>query len=205
MKAKKIKQEPAPIQFKPNNVNERRRKTKPFCAASVISRPTASGIDSGFTLVELLVTVFLVGVGLIGVVSFFNASMVSQFEAKNEVIAAGLAQEGAELARNLVEYRRLNATSGVTWDTIADDLESNCHELDYNSLTSRTCQSGTNTYVCFSGSRYSQCSNNTQLMKRTYTFDHIKNANGNSLTIQVDVTWNDRKTTAKDIIYENTY
>jgi len=62
----------------------------------------------GFTLIELLITIFLISVGLIGVIVFFNASLQSQFDAKNEVIAAGLAQEGTEIARHIVDSYYLN-------------------------------------------------------------------------------------------------
>jgi len=159
--------------------------------------------NSGFTLIELLITIFLVSVGLIGAISFFNASLRSQFEVKNEPIAAGLAQEGSELVRNLVEYRRLN---NVTWGTIAADLPS-CARIDYRSLSSsHTCNNGTSNDVCFVGGRYRQCDSGTGMgMQRSLTISHLVDANGDRLEITVIVSWNDRKTEAKDVIYENEY
>lgn len=134
----------------------------------------------GFSLIELMIAVFFVSVGLIGVLAFFNASIQSNAGAKNELIAAGLAQEGNELVRNLVEYKRLNAGPSDTWDTIANWFQSNCSRIDYQSLTSRSCQSGS--YLCFSGGRYQQCPSDPGTgMQRTLTINHRNNSNGNYL------------------------
>ena len=40
----------------------------------------------GFTLIEILVTIFVLGIGLIGALSFFNINLNNQFEAKQELI-----------------------------------------------------------------------------------------------------------------------
>lgn len=74
----------------------------------------------GFTLIELLITIFLVSVGLIGVLAFFNSSLTSQFDAKNELIAAGLAQEGAELVRSIVDYNFLNNNPNGWYDELTN-------------------------------------------------------------------------------------
>ena len=137
--------------------------------------------------------------------SFFNININNQLEARNELIAANLAQEGVELVRNLVEYKRLNPNPGDTWDTIAEGLKA-CSSIDYTSLTTRTCQSGD--YVCFSGGRYQQCAIDPGSgMRRILTINHVNDINGDRLVIRVDVTWNSgsRTTKANDIIYANNY
>ena len=69
----------------------------------------------------MLVVIFVLGVGLIGALSFFNINLNNQFEAKQELIAAGLAQEGADLVRNIVDYNYLN--NKPTWyNEIAEEL-----------------------------------------------------------------------------------
>ncbi|MFH0929651.1 MAG: prepilin-type N-terminal cleavage/methylation domain-containing protein [Candidatus Moraniibacteriota bacterium] len=91
----------------------------------------------GFTLIEMLVVIFVLGIGLVGALSFFNINFNNQFEAKNELIAAGLAQEGSDLVRSIVDNSYLNGLpwygeltnknfstiycNGVDRDTIFDD------------------------------------------------------------------------------------
>lgn len=113
---------------------------------------------NGFTLIELLITIFLVGVGLVGVISFFNANLNSQFETKNEVVAAGLAQESTELVRNVADYNYLN---GNAWyaSLSAKNGVGICQAIDYTSLTSHLCVP--KAIICFSQAtgRYYECSN----------------------------------------------
>lgn len=145
-----------------------------------------------------MVAIFLIGVALIGVLAFFNSSLTSNFDAKNELIAAGLAQEGSELARNLADYKKLN---GSDWAGVVSALQA-CSRIDYQSLTSHSCQTGD--YVCFSGGRYQQCSSDPGTgMKRTMSISY--DATDKSLHISVNVAWNGRATTASDIIYGNNY
>lgn len=156
----------------------------------------------GFTLIELLIVVFLIGVALVGVISFFNSSLQSNFEAKNELIAAGLAQEGAELVRNLAEYKKLN---GGDWTAIVSTLGS-CGRIDYRSLSSHLCNNGSNSYVCLSGGRYQQCDSGTgNGMQRTINIQRKIDSDGDRLEIVSQVEWSGRITKATDRLYENEY
>ncbi|OGI27610.1 MAG: hypothetical protein A2359_04780 [Candidatus Moranbacteria bacterium RIFOXYB1_FULL_43_19] len=121
---------------------------------------------AGFTLIELLITIFLISVGLIGVISFFNTNLQSQFEAKNEVIAAGLAQEATELVRNIVDYNFLNDnTKWYTEIAVDQNGTSNCDWLDVESLTNHKCWNSSDNYkfigVCIDilNGQYYQCQN----------------------------------------------
>lgn len=155
--------------------------------------------EAGFTLIELLITIVLVSVGLIGIISFFNASLKSQFDAKNELIAAGLAQEGSELVRNIAEYKKL---SGSDWSAIKSALLS-CSRVDYRSLASHTCQNAANDNICFESGQYKQCDSGTGIdMRRTLS---TSDEGVNGLFITSQVTWNGRTTTAEDRLYENEY
>ena len=158
--------------------------------------------QEGFTLVEMIIVIFLIGVALVGVVSFFNSSLQSNFETKNELIAAGMAQEGSELVRNLAEYRKLN---GADWTAIVSALGS-CSRIDYRSLASHSCNNGANAYICLSGNRYQQCDSGTgNEMQRTLNIQHKVDADGDRLEIVSQVVWSGRTTKATDRLYENEY
>ncbi|MDD3487475.1 MAG: type II secretion system protein [Candidatus Moranbacteria bacterium] len=167
----------------------------------------------GFTLIEMLVVIFIVGIGLIGALSFFNINLNNQFEAKNELIAAQLAQESVELLRNIVDY---NALAGNDWySNITNQTagSNDCKNIDYRSLSSHNCVSSANLddiYLDSSG-RYRQYSDNSQLFHRKIeSIDPIDRDSsdgsinlrdkGDCFRVTVAVTWNSRVTKASDVI-----
>lgn len=166
--------------------------------------------DSGFTLIEMLVVVFVVGIGLVGTISFFNININSQFEVKNELVAAGLAQEGIDLVRNLRDSRNLN---GITWEELTGQAPyassanrlTMCTRIDYLSLSGnpRACNNGGSSSICLNGGRYQQCPGGTDTgMQRSLVI--TLNAD-KSLSVQCSVTWNGRTTTATDVLYNNSF
>ncbi|MDI6777588.1 MAG: type II secretion system protein [Patescibacteria group bacterium] len=180
-----------------------------------VKKNSTSGIGEGFTLVELLVTIFLVSVGLVGVLSFFNSSLQSNFEAKNELIAAGLAQEGTELVRNIIDYNYLNGDDW--WKNVckknckADKTDNQCKAIDYTSLSDHNCEN--KVAICLDSSieRYYECPNMGHSNETDYSRDidvygvdmnggGIDLDAGDCLNVTVKVTWNDRTTTATDVI-----
>jgi len=55
----------------------------------------------GFSLIEVLVTVFILAIGLVAVSTLMADNIKSSENAKNQIIASQLAQEGVELVRNM--------------------------------------------------------------------------------------------------------
>jgi prepilin-type N-terminal cleavage/methylation domain-containing protein len=150
----------------------------------------------GFTLIEMLVVVFVVGMGLIGALSFFSLNIGNQAENKNELIAAGLAQEGVELVRNIRDYNLLN---GYSWDQGL----SNCSAIDFNSLSTHQC-SGAGSAVCLdANSRYYQCSSGNTGFTRTINVSGI-NPDG-SRKITCTVSWDGRTIQSVDYLYNNSF
>ena len=54
-----------------------------------------------FSLIELLVSMAIIGIGLLGISSLAAQNIRVQYFNRNSLISAQLAQEGLELARNL--------------------------------------------------------------------------------------------------------
>jgi prepilin-type N-terminal cleavage/methylation domain-containing protein len=175
----------------------------------------------GFTLIEILVVIFVLGIGLIGALSFFNINMNNQFEAKNELIAAGLAQESTDLVRNVVDYNYLNQVTISHWYTeIANNSNgnSNCKLIDFYSLGSHQCESSSSSKkqrVCFddTNNRYYQCPNASDAgatdfyREVTVTGENVNGSGvnldtGDCIKVIATVTWNGRETKATDIICE---
>lgn len=145
----------------------------------------------GFTLIEILVVVFVLGVGLIGALSFFNINLNNQFEAKNELIAASLAQEGADLVRNIRDYNLLNSKA-------FDFNLAGCTAIDFGSLSNHQC-SGAGSAVCMdANSRYYQCASGNTNFARSISVGNLVNG---SRTVTCTVSWNGRTTAANDVLY----
>lgn len=160
---------------------------------------------NGFTLIEMLIVVFVVGVGLVGALSFFNINANNQFETKNELIAAGLAQEGVELVRNVRDYNLLN---DLDWGSgYGPSLNPGCKTIDFTSLDDHRCiTAGNLTYVCVdANARYYQCASGASgITDFTRTIDASNETDG-SIKIICTVSWNDRSTQAVDYLYENEF
>jgi prepilin-type N-terminal cleavage/methylation domain-containing protein len=179
---------------------------------------------NGFSLVEILVVIMFIGVGLVGVLSFFSSSLRSNADAKNELIAAGLAQEGVELARNIRDYNilspdilRPNWWSYLYWwegpgpPPPAHDV-SWCPHIDYRSLETHNCVASTDDIYYVSG-RYRHrklipldpVSSKTAFQRKLSIVRNGDLTAGGFLEVTCTVTWNDRTTTATDRLYENSY
>ncbi|HNW20067.1 MAG TPA: prepilin-type N-terminal cleavage/methylation domain-containing protein [bacterium] len=80
-----------------------------------------------FSLIELLVSMAMVGVGLVGVASLAAQNIRVQYVNRNSLISAQLAQEGLELARN----RRDNNWKSTSPATSLDDIYDPGFIIDY--------------------------------------------------------------------------
>ncbi|MCX6765712.1 MAG: hypothetical protein NT136_02005 [Candidatus Moranbacteria bacterium] len=55
----------------------------------------------GFSIGEVIISLFVITVGIVAAVGLIAKSISQSIDSRNEIIAAQLAQEGAELTRNL--------------------------------------------------------------------------------------------------------
>ncbi len=82
--------------------------------------------EKGFTLVELMITIFVIAIGLIGVVTLIQNTLRSASFVKSNLIASYLAQEGVELTRNI---RDVNWINREDWN---EGLSDGDYIIDYN-------------------------------------------------------------------------
>lgn len=166
--------------------------------------------------------IFVLGIGLIGALSFFNININNQFEAKNELIAAGLAQESSDLMRNIVDHSYLN---GQLWyDEITKKNAPNikteyCSSIDRDVLYGDNFKCRTKPKkpekVCFDPANgvYSQAKNCpgdqiTTDFTRNLTIGGVDMDSsgiidldtGDCISVVVSVAWNGRETKSTDII-----
>lgn len=88
----------------------------------------------GFTIMEVLIVVFIVEMGLIGVLSLIIQNIQAQYVNRNTLIASQLAQEGIELVRNIRDNNWKNELSwkyGAGTGTNSDIIQDSAYSIDY--------------------------------------------------------------------------
>jgi len=81
--------------------------------------------SAGFSLIGIIASLFIISIGLTGVVSLAGMSLKSSTTSKMRLIASGLAQEGIETIRDL---RRAN----VEWDNWYSSISNDDYRVQYN-------------------------------------------------------------------------
>lgn len=85
--------------------------------------------QKGSLMIEAMVAISLAIVGLLGLLSLVIHSLINHQLIVNRLTAAGLAAEGVEIIRNLID---LNYASNRQWDS---DIRNGIYELNYNCAT----------------------------------------------------------------------
>lgn len=122
----------------------------------------------GFSLLELVLAMFVLTMGIVGVMVLISSTMRVSMDTRNSVIASGLAQEGVELVRNIRDNNMLDQLQNISVD------------LDFKA----SLPGGTNCIVDYA-STASSCSASAAAMKLYLTpagfFTHT--AAGNTSTV----------------------
>jgi hypothetical protein len=88
-------------------------------------------ISKGLTLLEVIIAIFIITVGIIGIFSLITYTISSASFAKDNLIAAYLAQEGIEIVRNIRDTNWLEAGD---WFEGFENCATGC-EVDYYCTT----------------------------------------------------------------------
>jgi len=141
---------------------------------------------SGFTLLEIIIAVFVLTVAIVGSFALIQKSIVSASQAQFRLTAAYLAQEGMEIVRNI---RDTNWLEGENWD--AGIAITSDYRLDYQSseFPDTTCNLGSGNYLKYDGNFYTCSSGIDTKFKRTIS---ISSEELNKMKVSVKVEWEER-------------
>ena len=142
----------------------------------------------GFSLLETTVAVAILVAAVIGPLTLASSSIRSSSQAKNNLVAAGLAQEGVELMRN---FRAKNVFNDIDWTTGMDSCFSaaGC-QIDAASLEIAPCGTFCS-YLNFdqNSGLYSYGAGAAAIFMRTINIETIS---ADEIKIKVLVAWQER-------------
>ncbi len=155
----------------------------------------------GFTLVELLVTIFVIMIGLIAAYKVASYPLSQISISMNRLTAAYLAQEGIEIVRNIRDTNWVDDSASL-WK---EGLESGSWEADYDD---ENLSVFSNRYLNFEGSSsfYGYEGGVASKYKRKIEIEDLDDGDGNDiLKITVTVSWSEKGKDYSFDLQENLY
>lgn len=156
---------------------------------------TNSKLQSGFTLVEAMVSLVILTVALGPLLYLSNSSVNSAYIIRDDMIGSGLAQEGVEVVRNM---RDANWLHNLSFD---NGLADGTYRVEWNS--SSLLAISTNPYLKINNGLYNYSLGTDTQFKRTITIAHPANKNGQELQVTSTVSWQLRGGSTKTIQAED--
>jgi len=150
----------------------------------------------GFTLMEVIVAIFVITAGIVGVLSLVTQTISASIFSKDKLIAAYLAQEGIEIVRNI---RDTNWLQGLGWNS---GLGASVYEAGYN-YQSLFGFSGNPLKLETLTGYYGYGSGNATKFTRKITISGGPIVD--SLNVKVEVSWQEKGKTYKVEAQENLY
>ena len=145
--------------------------------------------DKGFTMIELIVTISILSVGIIGSYSAFSSINSLTHSISPRLTAVYLAQEGQEIVRNI---RDSNYIDGKNWKFGLSNCKNGC-QADYKAGTDSESNSNKlknysddNFLILNADGFYGYEEGIKTIFKRKITIDNISNS---SLKVDVLVMW----------------
>lgn len=91
--------------------------------------------SNGFTIIEVLIAIFVILVGLLGAFSVINQSLSASGIVSSRLVAAYLAQEGIEIIRNIRDTNWLQAGEPLKTSPWDNGLPDGNWQVDYTTVT----------------------------------------------------------------------
>lgn len=145
----------------------------------------------GFSLIEVIVSLFIVSVALIGGMTLINTVMSSSSLSSSKLVAAGLAQEGIEIIKNIRDL----SLSTDNWDSCYTTyVGTNDYTIQYNDTALRAFADTPLRYDSSTGLYGYDAGVDTPFnYKRKITL--VKNPSGlddSEIKVAVQITWQER-------------
>lgn len=153
-------------------------------------------LSKGFTMIEIVIALFVLTVAVIGVYNAFSIMAVATTQMSDRFTAAYLAQEGIEIVRNIRDNNWLQAdqNSDITWDRGLTSCDTGC-EADYK--TEAFSGAGyVGNVLKLGGGFYNYSSGVDTKFKRKIVIDPVKNDANETIALKVAVTvfWAEKPT-----------
>ncbi len=153
----------------------------------VFRRQSQSG--GGFTLIEVIIAIFLIIVGMVGVLITIQNIFPSIRIVSSQLTATYLTQEGIEIVRNIRDTNWLN---GQDWNTNINTCcggawVCDCCQADYDDLSLTPCPGGGD-YLRIDGGFYNLVSGTLTPFKREIKIASTT-ADGGRTEVEVSVSW----------------
>ena len=102
-------------------------------------------MKNGFTLIELIIAIFILSIGIVGIFGAYSAMVVATSDISNRFTATYLAQEGIEIVKNIrdLNWANINNCSGQNCNySWVDGLTTTAvnHPIDCSVATGTGCE-----------------------------------------------------------------
>lgn len=151
----------------------------------------------GFTLLEVIIAIFIITTGIVGVLGLISQTITVTNISSQRLIAAYLAQEGVEIVRNIRDTNWLE--EAPSWD---DGLTVGDWEGDYDDIQNLTSWINPGNFLNVDAAGFYSYSAGTQTkFKRKITIQPVVNI----LEVSVLVEWQYKGNTYSISVQENLY
>lgn len=154
----------------------------------VIASHSKSVRAKGFSILEVLLSLFVLSVGMVAIVSVLSKSLRYSYDTRDTIIATELAQEGVELVRNV---RDNDFVAGGTGFTAFDANKKHCF-INWDDVTLQ-CFVNQNPasryFLQYAGGLYAHSGVVAERYSRYIYIDFTDNAQGKRATVRSFVFW----------------
>jgi prepilin-type N-terminal cleavage/methylation domain-containing protein len=165
--------------------------------------------QNGFTIIELVISIFILSVAVVGIFSAFSIITILTSDAADRLTATYLVQEGMEIIRNIRDTNWLNMDAGVpgaTWLNGLTGCSGGC-EADYITTAGSNpvmhsslsyLYLNTSGFYCYPADGSTTCTGAKTKFQRKITITHPKDAGGNDINyiikVVTQVSWDEKAT-----------